>query len=78
MEFSELNQALGQITQTASENSAWSAQQAQIQREWQERQNAILIYFLSFFKSPLQFSLCNRTSSPGRPWLPQALLFPDA
>lgn len=45
MEFSELNQALGQITQTASENSAWSAEQARIQREWQEQQNAKAMEF---------------------------------
>lgn len=31
---------LSQINQTASENSAWNAEQAQIQREWQEAQNA--------------------------------------
>ena len=45
MELSELNEALGQITHTASENSAWSAEQAQIQREWQERQNAKAMEF---------------------------------
>lgn len=45
MELSELNQALGQITQTASENSAWSAEQARIQREWQEQQNAKAMKF---------------------------------
>ena len=45
MELQELNQTLGQITRTASENSAWSAQQAQIQREWQERQNAKAMEF---------------------------------
>lgn len=45
MNFPQLNQALGQITRTASENSAWSAQQAHIQREWQERQNAKAMEF---------------------------------
>ena len=45
MELSELNSALGQITQVSSENSAWSAQQAQIQREWQEQQNAKAMEF---------------------------------
>lgn len=45
MELSDLNSALGQITQIASENSAWSAAQAQIQRDWQEKQNAKAMRF---------------------------------
>ena len=45
MQQRNLDSALGQITRTASENSAWSAEQAKIQREWQERQNAKAMEF---------------------------------
>lgn len=40
-----IDSSLNHITRTASENSAWSAQQARIQREWQEHQNAKAMQF---------------------------------
>lgn len=45
---SALNSAAGQIAGlkgVAQANSAWNAEQAQIQREWQEKQNAIAMEF---------------------------------
>ena len=40
-----LDSALSQITRTASENTAKSAQMASEQRDWQERQNALAMQF---------------------------------
>ena len=40
-----IDSSLNQITRTASENSAWSAQQAHILREWQAQQNAKAMRF---------------------------------
>lgn len=40
-----LDSALSRITQTASENTAKSAQLASEQRDWQERQNALAMQF---------------------------------